>query len=553
MRPTALTSMWSKTLRGSRPVWCAFCTVPEEGRHLRPEVVAQMRGGRAKRLSEALLGQPRTVEYALAAAVRLKVFADTAAIVFAIRQYCMPRPARAEGAVRRPVRPPADGAKLEAALRARGITPVDQPEWTTTRRNAAFFKELATAMHSEPPDDGNPVGLWLTPVWKRHWEKECMDSDDDEVYVDCRNFATASSTGTKDVQRTLMHFPPLFENTIIGTHGHMGPPTTPAIPWDHKCAGPFHTASHHRTTLAKLAAEVLAASGKLKRFGESLVAVGCDNFQTKALEKLSIPGRRKPCADAFDGPYGITFMWNFPEIVKSSFNLDDVDERRSAEYLLEGWRFVRKFHKLMLCIDRDIFRTLGGPAALRAAERELNDWVINFDAETTHPRLEHAKAGLHFYNSALHNMMHVCNMADLLWKVDIPIGRATEQGPEGLNKVLEVEVGCGIGKHGNGHMNPVLTDNMLAIGLTHMHRQNFQRKELPLRAGHTCRACLKCVPGCAPKDQCARYPDCLDEEKTPIKLPHKQAGQTCWHNPKYTGTAHHRDIAPTLDNIQSLW
>ena len=104
-------------------------------------------------------------------------------------------------------------------------------------------------------------------------------------------------------------------------------------------------------------------------------------------------------------------MWNFPEIVKTTFDSDtDRDEQKTSEYLLKGWRFMRKFHKLMLCIDQDKFVALGGPRALRAAERDLNDWVINFTARSTHPRLKHASAGLHFYNSALHNMLHVCDM-----------------------------------------------------------------------------------------------------------------------------------------------
>ena len=518
--------------------WCAFCTVRPEGQHLRPDVVSAMRPGRAKREAEALLGKPRSVEYALAVQPKLRALAETSAIVRTMRAYCMPRPARKEGALRQPS-PKLDPAILKEALTVRGISPESSTD--------AQFKQLAKAMRAEGPDGD------LKPVWQRrerYWE--CNgEEDEDKIYCDVRDFATASKTGTESLQVILKHHPPLYENTIIGTDGHIGPPTSPSIPWEHKCAGPFHTASHHRTSLAKLTAECSLAASAMQRFADVLVQAGTDNFATDAMKKLSVAGRRKPCSDAFDGPHGISFMWNYPEIVKTTFDQNDPEQRRCSEYLLEGWRYMRNFHQLMLCIDADKFLALGGPTALRAAERELNDWVVNFTKDTTHPRLK--KAGLHYYNSALHNMMHICDMADLLWKDRIPIGRATEQGPEALNKLLERELGSGLGRHGNGRMEPVLTNNMLAVGLTHMHRRNFQHKARPIHEAHTCGLCKRCTPGCDEKDHCERWPDCLDDAKTPLKLPHKQRGSKCWHDKRYKEKTHHRDISLSLNDIQQLF
>ena len=69
---------------------------------MRPDVVAAMRPGRAKREAEALLGKPRSVEYALAVQPKLRAIAETSTIVRTMRAYCMPRPERKEGDLQQP-------------------------------------------------------------------------------------------------------------------------------------------------------------------------------------------------------------------------------------------------------------------------------------------------------------------------------------------------------------------------------------------------------------------------------------------------------------------
>ena len=302
---------------------------------------------------------------------------------------------------------------------------------------------------------------------------------------------------------------------------------------------------------AKLTAACALASNKIQVMADALVYVGCDNFQTKDMEKLIVAGRRKPCGDAFDGPHGITYMWNCPELLKTIFDVNDPDEKKCMQQLLQGWALMRRTHKLMLCICPEKFTALGGPAALWVAARELNAWVWAFTAAVTHPRL--TKDGRAHYNSACHNMLHVCEMADVLWKDKIAIGMTTEQGPEAMNKTLEKELGSGLGKHGNGHMNSNLSDNMLANGLKHVHRSQFQHNLRPMRKDNTCTLCRKCVPDCAVADRCVRWPDCQDDIKSPVKLPHSQVGARCWHSHKYRASSHFRDIVPMLDTIQALF
>ena len=70
--------------------FCPDCDCLRENMHLWPPAVHAMADSEEKTALLALLGQPRTVAYALEADARLRPFATTAAIVRSMFWHCKP-------------------------------------------------------------------------------------------------------------------------------------------------------------------------------------------------------------------------------------------------------------------------------------------------------------------------------------------------------------------------------------------------------------------------------------------------------------------------------
>ena len=130
---------------------------------------------------------------------------------------------------------------------------------------------------------------------------------------------------------------------------------------------------------------------------------------------------------------------------------------------------IRDVHKIMLCLDFEAADIEDGPGALRKASILLCEWLEQYDQAKSHRGLE--KDGMDFFNSAFHNLRHVCDMADELWlKGRISIGRFTEQANEAINRKLKRE----FGQRCNNCRMPDLQKNMFVLALHNLWRDTFQ-------------------------------------------------------------------------------
>ena len=167
-----------------------------------------------------------------------------------------------------------------------------------------------------------------------------------------------------------------------------------------------------------------------------------------------------------------------------------------------------------------------GPTELRKASITLCRWLWAFDNENTHPQL--GVDGRTLFNSAFHNLQHVCAMAVQLWDTArVSIGRFSEQGNEALNKRLQFEL---IQRCNNCRV-PELNKNMYAIALQNLWRDTFQYQAQRLRKKGACSLCRRCGVG---GWTCERHPDCESDEKTPVRDFHIRACATSVRTTKTT-------------------
>jgi hypothetical protein len=203
-----------------------------------------------------------------------------------------------------------------------------------------------------------------------------------------------------------------------------------------------------------------------------MVAIGLKDIATKEMEALEdIPGRDAHTSESFDGGGSIMFMFAFPRLLKTTFDVTDRVQKACADELLKGHGLIRAVHKIMLCLDFDAAGIEDGPTELRKVSIALCRWLWDFDNENTHPQL--AVDGRTLFNSAFHNLQHVCAMAVQLWDTArVSIGRFSEQGNEALNKRLQFEL---IQRCNNCRV-PELNKNMYAIALQNLWRDTFHTR-----------------------------------------------------------------------------
>ena len=448
---------------------------------------------------------------------------------------------------------------MRAALTDREITPQTfEGRVAATKKHAAWYAQLAEAMREQGPDGDGPEPRWTEP--ERYWVDPGDDGLGTEIYHAVRDFATAKNQEPRPSVREVLEFhPPLFHDTVIGTKGHIGPPTQRFLPWTHKCPGVFHVALHHRSQFFKLFAEAAAACGKygpLFKLAKALIVIGCDNIKTKAMDGLTVPGRRQPCSEDFNGPYSVCFVYNVPLLLRTAFaaglgGRTDPHERDCAETMLEGWKLMREVHRLMLSLRWE--GVADGPAELRTAAGKFFAWFCGVTRDNTHPLLNVSGEQFLRKSQSFHDMYHICQHAEFLWREGkIPIGRTSEQGNEAANKYLEAE----LGDKGNNHYFGE-SDNDLWRCMTKLHRRQFQANDDPVRAEQSCSLCRRCTPDCREEDRCTRWPKCVPghpEFDCPVQLPHKQVGRRCWHCADYSRTAFYADICTDgLDELEVLF
>eukprot|EP01043_Picozoa_sp_COSAG02_P058957 COSAG02_NODE_7427_length_3020_cov_1.982198_1_plen_868_part_10 len=442
--------------------FCEFCRCDHEFRHYWREDLVGMRASARKSQIAANLDKPRSVDYAVAAAARVAAFADTVEIYRAVMAHCKPRKKF-------------ESQRLMAALRARQLQPADSQD--------AQIKQLVAALRQEGPAAGGPA-----PAWKRREKPWVKVSDKDSIYDDIVAFARNNHNKIEAILA-------VHTGSSEHTHGHLGPPCSPHIPWEHRCPGVFHTSLHHRNQLFKLFAELAHACGDecLMKFAKALVQIGLDDYAaTEAMEKLEVPRRQGSTKDAFDGPDSIVFMFMMPRLIATVFDFEDPNEKRCAEQLGKGRKLIRDVHRLMLCTDWQAQGIDNGPTQLRAAAYALCKWLRDLTARNTHTDVQPSKLGMAYYNSAFHNLMHICDMAILLWDQGrISIGRFSEQGNEAMNKKLlfELRDRC------NNKRIVDLKQNMFVLALQNIWRDNFQYLTKPMKKQKTCQACKRCAAG----------------------------------------------------------
>ena len=115
-----------------------------------------------------------------------------------------------------------------------------------------------------------------------------------------------------------------------------------------------------------------------------------------------------------------------------------------------------------------------------------------------------------------------------------------------MNKNLQYE----LVKHCNNCRVPDLKKNMFVLALNNLWRDVFQYQAQPLRKQSKCQLCEKCGKG---DWVCTRYPDCKDDEKTPVRLPHLKACSKCPHHPDYKAEPKYDDVKRALEDCEPLW
>ena len=508
--------------------FCEFCMCDHEFRMKWPEDLASMRAGPEKTKVSEAVDCPRSVEYAVAAAPRVAAFADTATMYYAVIAHCSVEPAQSAASASKP-KPRFERSRLIVALRSRQIAPKGS--------KAGEIEQLVSALRQEGP----AAAAAPAPQWERRQEPWVKMEDKDPVYEACVSFARNNHD---DITAILA----CHSGSTQHTHGHLGPPCSPHIPWEHRCAGVFHTSLHHRNKLFVLFSELAHACGNdcLLTFATALVKIGLDDIGTEAMQALDVPGRQPSTRDAFDGPDSIVFMFMMPRLLATVFDLNNPEQNRCAEQLGKGRKLIRDVHRLMLCLDWEALGIDDGPAQLRTASYKLCKWLREVTDTNTHGAAR-KDIGLAHFNSAFHNLRHICDLAELLWeKGRIPIGRFSEQGNEALNASLLYEMR----EHCNNNRTPDLKKNMFVLALQNIWRDNFQYLTEPLRKKMTCKACVRCAAG----QGCGRpQGDCKDPGKTPVRLDHAKECSKCPCSAKYNAQPKYDDIVTALDKCVPIY
>lgn len=300
----------------------------------------------------------------------------------------------------------------------------------------------------------------------------------------------------------------------------------------------FHTSVWHRYVHFRLFAQAALDCGVLHKAAHAMETVDKGRLchiatpeMTDLKKDVELDVDYPAKKDAFVGPDSIEYVRLIDALCASTFDTAKPEQERCAKYLMAGGKLIRKVHKLMLCLDffapdketQQPGPGEQGPTLLRAAAGELNKWILGFDNKLV-TNLQHT--GKDYYNSAFHNMQHVCDMADYLWRWKIPIGRLSEQGSEAANKLLKFEFSAA---HCNFHRTMSHDDNMFSIAINNLWRGMFQYNELdvPIRKAGVCQACKQCDDG---TKRCVRHPDC---QTASIKRAHCRECKDCWHSNKY--------------------